>query len=125
LRVVSRIAQGSPESPDGHVNAVVEIYNGVVGPELPLDFLTGYDLAVTLNQHSQNLEWLFPKKDLAVTLCLPERAQFAGLKVKLKPSEPNATWETLWHRRYDAAPEYTTGLGGSPKAEDRSVKLLT
>jgi hypothetical protein len=76
---------------------VVEIPKGVVGPELPFDFLAGYDLASPPNQHSENLEWLFPKKDLAVTVYRPERAQFTRLKINLKPSEPDATCETLCH----------------------------
>ncbi len=119
LRVISSIAQSiaqrSPENPDGHVNAVVEIHNGVAGPEHPLDFLAGYDLAAPLNQHSQNLEWLFPKKDFAVTIHRPERAQFTGIEVKFKPSEPDATCETLCHGRYDSPPKCTTVLREPPK----------
>ncbi len=76
---------------------MIEIHNRVVGPEFPLDFLAGYDLASPLDQHSQNLEWLFPKKDLAATIYRPERAQFAGTKVKLKLSESDATCEILCH----------------------------
>jgi len=73
---------------------VVEIHNGVVRPELVLDFLAGYDLARTLNQHSQDLEGLFPKKNPAVTADSPDRAQFTRLQVKLKPANPYATLES-------------------------------
>src|SRR6266404_1587722 len=62
LRLARRIAQRFPQNSDRHVYAVVEIDDGAAGPERSLDFLAGYDLAFTFNQHSQNLERLFPQK---------------------------------------------------------------
>jgi hypothetical protein len=40
---------------------------------------------------------LFPKKDPAVTVYRPEQAQFAGIEVKFKTAEPDATCEILCH----------------------------
>jgi hypothetical protein len=62
-RASARYTEGYPQNPlapagefDGGVDAVVEIYNRVIGPELFSDLLAGYDLALTLNEHSQNQE---------------------------------------------------------------------
>jgi hypothetical protein len=90
---------------------VIEIHNGVVGPEPPLDFLAGDNLASPLNQHSQNLEWLLSKQELAIAVYRPERAQFTRMKVKFKPSEPDATCEILCHGRF----RVYFRLRGSPK----------
>jgi hypothetical protein len=76
---------------------VVEIHNGVVRPELALDFLPGDNLSPALQQHSQYLESLFPQDDLAFAGDCTYRAQFARLKVKLKTSETDATWDRVFH----------------------------
>jgi hypothetical protein len=68
---------------------MVEIHNGAIGPEFPSDFLAGNDLAVPLNQHSENLEWLFSKSDLLISI--NRRTQFIRLEVKLKISDSHAT----------------------------------
>jgi len=73
---------------------MVEIHDGVVGPKLFLDFLTGYDLAPALNQHLQDLEWLFPEKVLAAIFG-SNRGQFTRMEVKFKRSEPDATWAVI------------------------------
>src|SRR5260370_6881945 len=53
LRVVGRIAQRSPENPNGPIDAVVEIPNGVVGPGFLLDSLPVSHLALALNHQLQ------------------------------------------------------------------------
>ena len=63
---------------------MVEIYNGAIGPELSSDFLAGYDRASPLNQHSENLEWLFLKRQL---LAVP--AKFASFQVHFESGEAN------------------------------------
>ena len=72
---------------------MVEVDNGVVRPEPLLDFLAGDDLVPTFNQHSQNLEWLFPQNDPALAFG-PNGAQLTRLQVKFKPSKANATQQT-------------------------------
>jgi len=83
---------------------VVEIHDRVVGPERPLDFLSGYDLAPTLDKHSQDLQRLLPKKDyLLIAVRRPDQAQFTGSQINFKFPEPDANCLSLCHGRYDIA----------------------
>ena len=64
------------------VDAVVELHNRVVGPQLLFDLLPGHHLAWMLQQHFQNLEGLFLKANLAAVL-----VQLSGLEVQLDPKQ--------------------------------------
>ena len=102
MRVIRGIAQCAAESFDSRIDAVVEIHHGVVGPELSLDFVASYDLAPALNQHSQDLEGLFPKENLIViAVGCANRAQFTRLEIKLKASETGATWSRMFHGPFE------------------------
>jgi hypothetical protein len=48
--IICGIPQRTPQALDGRVNAVVEIDNRVIGPQLALDFLAGDDLSAMLHQ---------------------------------------------------------------------------
>ncbi len=76
---------------------MVEIHDRIVLPKLALDFLAGHDFAPALNQHSQDLEGLLPQEDFAFAVDRARRTQFPRLNVKLKPPEPDATWDRLFH----------------------------
>jgi len=67
LGIVGRVAERSPEDPDRHIDAVIEVHDGLVGPELSLDLLAGDDLPLPLDQHPQDLEWLFPENEPAMS----------------------------------------------------------
>ncbi|HXI92312.1 MAG TPA: hypothetical protein VNO24_20055, partial [Blastocatellia bacterium] len=69
------------ESPNGYIDAVVEVHNRVIGPKLPFDFLAGYDLTLAIHEHSQDLKGLFPEKDLALTAWRPDRIEFTGPEI--------------------------------------------
>ena len=81
---------------------MVEIHNRIIRPQLPLDFLAGDDLAPALNQHSQDLEGLFPKENLIViAVGCANRAQFTRLEIKFKASETGATWSRMFHGPFE------------------------
>jgi hypothetical protein len=60
-RYLAEVAEGSTEGTDGHVDAVVEIDDSVVGPELLLDLLAGGDAPIVLDQQPQDPERLLTK----------------------------------------------------------------
>jgi hypothetical protein len=78
---------------------VVEIHEGVRGPEFFLKFLAGYDLAGMLQKHRQDLEWLFLKANSKAVL-----AQFAGAKIQLEnpKAEPHAEVKVFLHKEVNA-----------------------
>ena len=61
--IVGGVAESSAEGTDGHVDAVVEINDRVVGPEPLLDFLPGGEAPIVLDQQPQDPERLLPKDD--------------------------------------------------------------
>src|SRR5580693_3111702 len=52
------VAEGLADFADRFVETVVEIHEGVRGPELFLKFFTSYDIAGVLKQQGQDLEGL-------------------------------------------------------------------
>lgn len=91
LRTLSRVAEGSPENPDGHVDAVVKINDGVIWPQPFLDFLPGYNLASSFNEHPQNLKWLLTKKGFTVAIFYSCRVELPRTEIDLEASEPDTT----------------------------------
>ncbi len=69
-----------------NVEAIVEIHEGVGGPEFLAQIVAGDDLAGIFQQHRENLERLVLKANLQAAF-----AQFAGGEVRLKNSELNWT----------------------------------
>jgi hypothetical protein len=68
---------------------LVEIHNRIVWPQPFFDFLARDDLALTFQEHAQDLEDLFPQKNSAVEIWRLRWSQFAGSEVKFKSSEPD------------------------------------
>ena len=77
-----RIAQCLPNLVDGLVEPVVEVYEGIRGPEPLLQILARYDLADVLDQHGQNLKRLLLNSDLQSVL-----SEFAGTEIKLEDAK--------------------------------------
>src|SRR5664279_3331329 len=99
---VSRLSGGVAKRPakrrDRDVNAVIEIDDGVVRPELLLNLFAGGHLPAPFNQDSQDPKRLFLKQDLA-TGCIPiQRTQLPGFQIELERSETQADWLVGLHR---------------------------
>jgi hypothetical protein len=77
------IAQGFPQPLDGVVEAVVEIHEGIGGPDAPLQLLARDRLTGMFQKDLQNLEGLLLQLDLHTVL-----AEFARTQIKLEVSEP-------------------------------------
>jgi len=56
--VVSRVAESLANLVDGFIEAVIEVDERIGGPEAPLQFLPGDDLAAVLEEHGENLKGL-------------------------------------------------------------------
>ena len=69
LGLVGRVTQRLPQLLDGSVDAVVELYDRVVGPQPLLDLVERHDVAATLDQHQQDLEGLFLEERPCVLPC--------------------------------------------------------
>jgi hypothetical protein len=80
------VAKGS----DRGVDAVVEIHNRIIRPQLRLDFFAANNLALTLQEHPQDLKNLFSQENL-IRVWRLSRSQFARAEVELKGSESNAS----------------------------------
>jgi hypothetical protein len=80
-RIVRRVAQRLTDLADPRVEAVIEAYEGVSGPQLPLEFLSPYYSARPLQQHGQDLEGLFLKPYPQAAL-----AELSRSEVKLENS---------------------------------------
>jgi len=63
---------------------VVEVNEGVGGPDALLQFFTRDHLTWTFQQDLQNLQWLFLQLDPYTPL-----AQFSGIRVNLEGTEAN------------------------------------
>jgi hypothetical protein len=57
--ILGGVAQRIPEPADGGVEAMVEVDEGVCRPEPFAHLLASDYLAGTIEQHCENLEWLF------------------------------------------------------------------
>ena len=86
------IAKGLAQLVYGGVQAVVEIDEGVGGPELLLQLLAGDHVAGALQQQRQHLEGLPLQAQLDSAL-----AQFACAEIKLKDSEARDSAAILRH----------------------------
>jgi hypothetical protein len=86
-RAIGGVAKRSPENTHGNIDAVPEIDDGVVRPKLSFDFIPGYDLASTLDQDSQNLEWLFSKENPLGTVRCVRCVQLARADIQFKLSK--------------------------------------
>jgi hypothetical protein len=87
------------ENPDGNIDAMVKIDDGVIWPKPFFDFLPGYNLAASFNEHSQNPKWLLPKKGFAVVAACSCRVERTRTEVNLEGSEPDTTCTLIlnWH----------------------------
>ena len=89
------IAKNIPEFFDGAVQAVFEIYEGVMRPQFLLQLLTGDDFAGALQQKLENLEGLLGKTNATAVLM-----EFTGRWVQCVGPETNAPWSLnrLWRQ---------------------------
>jgi len=76
------VPQGFAQSFDGTVDAVLEIDEGILRPELLPDLFAGHQFARALQQHGQDLEGLTMKLDFQSLL-----AQFSSAKVNFKDTK--------------------------------------
>src|SRR5262249_23897672 len=75
-----RIPKRPAQHANGDVDAVVEIDDGVVGPEFLLNFASRYQLPGALDEHSEHLEGLLSEQDLVAQ----SRAQLAGAEIEVE-----------------------------------------
>src|ERR1700722_2679182 len=80
--ILRRITEGVPQSPNGGVQAVIEIDEGVRRPEPVAQLLAGHDFAGLLQKLCQYLERLLLELDLQ-----PLAAQFTGAQIELVYAE--------------------------------------
>ena len=78
------VAEGFPQFIDGFVQAVLEVHEGVCGPELQTQVLARDQLARPCEQQGQNLKRLFLKLDSEAML-----AQLTRGSIQLKDTEPD------------------------------------
>ncbi len=83
----SCVAYRLAQDPDGNVDAVVEINNDVVRPQLAFDVFAGHQLPRAFDQHSQDLERLLAQQNRKLTVCRRDGAQFSRRQVELERSE--------------------------------------
>jgi hypothetical protein len=88
---------------------MVKIHYSVIGPKLVLHFLPGDDLAPGFNQHSEDVKWLLPEKDLAVTVSGSRGEELARTKVNLKFPKPDATRAMILHGNFQPEQEALPG----------------
>jgi hypothetical protein len=81
-RALSGIAEGFADLVDGFVESVIEIYEGIRGPQSALEFIAGHQLAWPGQQHREHLKRLLLKPDPRTAL-----PQFASPKIGLEDSE--------------------------------------
>src|SRR5262249_39948928 len=84
-RAVGGVAEGFSQLVDGLVQAVIEIDEGVGGPEFVAQLLAGNDFTGMFQKHDQDLEGLFLEPDLRAML-----TQFTGPQIDLKRAKANA-----------------------------------
>ena len=57
--MVGRVSQGVAQLIDGLIQALLIVHERAVRPKPPLEFLAWNNLAGLLQQHRQDLDWLF------------------------------------------------------------------
>ena len=85
---------------------MVKLHDGVVGPQLLLDFLASGDLTLALQQQQQDLKRLFlqPNPLLAA-------AQFSSLQVEFKDAKADANRKRVFYGLGDVVPAGLTANG--------------
>jgi hypothetical protein len=86
------VAQQLSKLIDHRVNAAVELYDGVIGPQFLLDFFAARYFASMIYQDPQDPEGLFLQHYLASAL-----RQLTRVEVELKCPEANANWQRVFH----------------------------
>src|SRR5664280_2313123 len=92
LRFFGGVAERLPGCLDRGVNTVLEVDDGVVGPELPLYLFAGDQFTPVLQQDGQQ-----SKRFLWQANRLPSAEQFSGSEVELKASEADPGWQGIFH----------------------------
>src|ERR1700730_614138 len=82
--ILGRVAEGISEAFHGSVEAVIEVDEGIGGPEPGSEFLAGNDLAGPLQEHGQERKGLFLKLDFVAIL-----AELGGAQIGLEQAETN------------------------------------
>ena len=92
--IVGRVAKQIADFLDSSVQAVVEVNEGIGGPESLFQFLAGYDFAAAFEEDAKHLEGLV--LEAKASAVFPE---FAGAQVKLKTIEAQAAgrWSVAGH----------------------------
>ena len=94
--IVSRIAERVADFVDGLVEAMVEVNEGVLGPEVLLKLLAGNDLSRLFQEHGENLEGLLLQLDPD-----PLPAKFSGPEIDFEDSEMDHMGQIVWfHTRH-------------------------
>ena len=62
-RIVSGVAQCLPQPVHGGTDAVLELYNGVIRPQLLADFFAGHHFAGMFQQHGEDSKGLLRQAD--------------------------------------------------------------
>jgi hypothetical protein len=82
-RTGRRISQGFPQLVHGRIQAVIEIHEGVSGPQFLAHLLASDQVTAALQQEDEHLKRLFLEPKLRAVL-----AKLSGRVVELKHSEP-------------------------------------
>ena len=72
---VGRVAQRVAQSLHGGVQPVLEVDEGVVGPQALAELVASHELARPLEQHREQLQWLLLKAETCARLSQLARAQ--------------------------------------------------
>jgi hypothetical protein len=93
-RSLSRIAQRIPETPDGAVEALVELDKSVGWPDAVLEFIAGDDPTRLFEQNAEDLEGLVLESDTRAVF-----AELTRLPIQLKGAETHLvrSWMLLSH----------------------------
>ena len=92
LRRGRRVSEEAPHFVDGIVQAVVEVDEGVCGPEPGAKLLAQDDFARMLEERLQHLEWLVLQPHSPSVL-----AYLSSLDIHLKGGEPEHSWRLGTH----------------------------
>jgi hypothetical protein len=88
------VAEGLADFVDRFVEPVVEIHEGIGGPELLLQFLSRYYLAGVIDQHGQHLKRLLLDFDLQSMF-----SEFTGTEINLEDAKAKTPGKLMafWH----------------------------
>ncbi|SPF48845.1 hypothetical protein SBA4_40010 [Candidatus Sulfopaludibacter sp. SbA4] len=67
---------------DGRIDPVIELHLGIIGPQTPPDLLAQNHLAGALQQHQEDLHWLFAQFDAYAVF-----AQLTGSNIQFEGVE--------------------------------------